>query len=494
MSGEPAPRGWTVRWSVRSRILASILLVAAIGLAGAGAATYLFQRARTLDTIDARLISRVEAARTVATQSKATTTSFALESVVKGVIPNENEGSLGIVDGRAAWAPAGNAENNLPLDADPAFVATVVRQTAAGRIWLGTAYLKQGTVRYIAAPITVAGSAQTGIYVDAVNVDGELSTLTTAVSTYAVVAAIALAAIGLVGWFVAGRLLRPIRQLRAAASRITASERNERIPVAGRDDVSDLTATVNDMLDRLDLAMTSQRQLLDDVRHELKTPITIVRGHLELLDASDLADVEATRALAIDELDRMSGLVDDIEALAGSQRANLRVRSTQVADLTADVFAKLSRVAGHDWALAGSAHAQLDLDPDRITQAWLQLADNAAKYSPAGSRIELGSRVIGTFVEFWVQDVGPGIPRESWGRVFERFGRVDTGRGIRGSGLGLPIVAAIAQSHGGRVSLESSDIGSRFGILVPLGVDAELEQEAVTEPIPIESASHLGEQ
>jgi two-component system OmpR family sensor kinase len=77
--------------------------------------------------------------------------------------------------------------------------------------------------------------------------------------------------------------------------------------------------------------------------------------------------------------------------------------------------------------------------------------------------------------------------------VFERFGRVDTGRGIRGSGLGLPIVAAIAESHGGRVSLESSDAGSRFGILVPLGTHAELEPEATTEPIPIESGSDLGE-
>jgi signal transduction histidine kinase len=109
----------------------------------------------------------------------------------------------------------------------------------------------------------------------------------------------------------------------------------------------------------------------------------------------------------------------------------------------------------------------VDLDPERITQAWLQLADNAGKYSPAGSVIELGSRNVDAFVEFFVSDSGPGIPRESWRRIFERFGRVDEGRGIRGSGLGLPIVAAIAEAHGGRVTLESSDAGSRFGILVP---------------------------
>jgi two-component system, OmpR family, sensor kinase len=104
----------------------------------------------------------------------------------------------------------------------------------------------------------------------------------------------------------------------------------------------------------------------------------------------------------------------------------------------------------------------------RITRAWLQLADNASKYSPEGSRITLGSRVVDGSVEFWMLDAGPGIPPEFWKRIFERFGRVDSGRGIRGSGLGLPIVAAIAEGHGGRVSLASSSAGSRFGILVPL--------------------------
>jgi signal transduction histidine kinase len=249
---------------------------------------------------------------------------------------------------------------------------------------------------------------------------------------------------------------------------------SERIPVAGSDDFSELTETVNEMFDRLDIAMTSQRQLLDDVRHELKTPVTILRGHLELLDAANQAEVASTRALALDELDRMADLVDGIEALAETQRAIVSPRPVDVGDLTADVFAKLQVLVDHDWQLTETAHVSAQLDPARITQAWLQLGDNAAKYSPVGTTIELGSRAGNDWVELWVADHGPGIPGEFWGRIFERFGRVDTGRGVRGSGLGLPIVAAIAEAHGGRVTLASSPAGSRFGILVPVSdVDEE---------------------
>jgi signal transduction histidine kinase len=226
--------------------------------------------------------------------------------------------------------------------------------------------------------------------------------------------------------------------------------------------------------------MTSQRQLLDDVRHELKTPITIVRGHLELLSATDASEVEATRALAISELDRMSRLVDDIEALAAAQRGSMTFAPTDVAELTTGVFAKVQVLPGHSWELLEVAKASAELDAARITQAWLQLADNAAKYSPQGSLIRLGSRLVkqDASVEFWVEDLGSGIPEQSWGRIFTRFGRVDSGRGIEGSGLGLPIVGAIAQGHSGTVSLASSPAGSRFGVVVPL-------VQAREEPAPL---------
>ena len=471
--GRPA-RG--PRFSVRSRILAAILLVAVLGLSGAGATTYLVLRMRILAGVDTQLISRVAVAREVSIG--AASPDIALSEILSKLIPNTHEGSVGIIDGTPRYKPG--VATDLALDDSPRFITRLVRETSSGAVWLGTAGLgAHRSVRYIAVPITVNGNAQSGVYVDAIDLDAQLADLNSAVTTYFLVALIACVAIGLVGWFVAGRLLRPIRQLRAAASRITASDRNERIPVTGRDDISELTATVNDMLDRLDIAMTSQRQLLDDVRHELKTPITVIRGHLELLDAASPSEVHTTRALGINELDRMSRLVDDIEALAETQRELINPRETDVDDLTTEVFAKVSVLQGHRWELVEVARVRATIDPDRITQAWLQLADNASKYSPTDTLISLGSRETNEGLEFWTEDSGPGIPREAWGRIFQRFGRVDTGRGIQGSGLGLPIVAAIAEAHGGRVTLESTASGSRFGIVVPFSNESPAESEEV---------------
>jgi two-component system OmpR family sensor kinase len=436
MTGEIAAERRRRGWSVRSRILASILLVASLGLAGAGATTYLVQRERILHQVDDRLRAHVESARAVLQGPKAnstgstavtagsgaipfTTTSQALEAVIARVLPTGEETSLGLVDGKPAFVPAVTIDCHI--EDDPALVKRILAEVSDGRVRIGTAISPLGNLRYIAAPIAVAGSTQKGIYVAAVDLDADLAELTASFLTFAIVAVAALLAIGLVGWFVAGRLLRPIRQLRVAASRITASDLHERIPVAGRDDVSDLTSTVNDMLERLELGQTRQRQLLDDVRHELKTPITIVRGHLELLDESDASEVRATRTIALDELDRMAGLVDDIESLAETSTASAVRTATDVADLTADVFAKAAVLPDHEWILGGIAQRSLAIDPTRITQAWLQLVDNAAKYSPAGTKIVLGSTDSAAQTEFWVADAGPGIPPGSDDRIFERF-------------------------------------------------------------------------
>jgi two-component system OmpR family sensor kinase len=202
------------------------------------------------------------------------------------------------------------------------------------------------------------------------------------------------------------------------------------------------------------------------------------------LDAGNHDEVESTRALAIDELDRMAGLIDDIELLAESQHPVHVFVPTDLADLTTDVFAKAAGIPGHRWVLGETAQVSATIDPMRITQAWLQLVDNAAKYSAAGTTIVIGSTAECSTsdptnphsVEFWVADQGPGIPAGSEERIFERFGRVDAGRGIQGSGLGLPIVRTIAIAHGGNVRLCSSTVGSRFGILLPLTEATEREE------------------
>src|SRR5690606_9211892 len=129
---------------------------------------------------------------------------------------------------------------------------------------------------------------------------------------YLVASGVMIVLIIVVGAFAAGRLLRPLRQMRETAERVSGQDLEERLPVEGRDDVSELARTMDDMLDRIDASLGAQRQLVSDVRHELRTPITIVRGHLELMDPEDPQDVRETQALTVDELDRMNALVQNL--------------------------------------------------------------------------------------------------------------------------------------------------------------------------------------
>ena len=497
-------------WSVRVRILAAILLVAALGLTVAGGTAYVVQRDLALNDVDTRLAGAVESVRFIVTGVPTTdidagdatsgdalpeaastsyaTTRDALQAVMARLVPSRNESTVGIINGVPALIPG--TELSFNLEDDPEFILRVIDEVSDGQVVRGTATGALGTLRYIAAPVTVEGSGEAGIFVTAFDLDAELGELTSAFRIYAFVALGALGAIALVGWFVAGRLLRPLRELKAAASRITATDLHERIPVHGHDDMSELTITVNDMLERLDNALTAQKQLLNDVRHELKTPITIVRGNLELLDPANPADVAATRDIAIDELDRMAELINDIDSLANAQRGDLRRIPTDAADLTEQVHAKVSAIAGHDWILGDTAQVVVPVDAGRLTQALLQLADNAAKHSPAGTPIEIGSTEHAEAVEFWIADHGPGVPAEAKKRIFERFGRVDTGRGVEGSGLGLPIVDAIARAHGGYVELATSPAGSRFSIVVPRrAVDVAPQSPPDTSARPYRPAS-----
>ena len=260
-------------------------------------------------------------------------------------------------------------------------------------------------------------------------------------------------------WLVAGRILRPVRDVaddRPAASPTPTCPAASRSTGRG-DELGDLARTVNAMLDRVESGVAAQRRFLDDAGHELRTPITIVRGHLEVLDPADPDDVRETVALVDDELERMNRLVSDLLLLArAEQPAFLRPQPVDVAVLTDDVFGKVRRLGDRDWVLETAARVDALLDPQRITQALVALADNAVRHTGPGTRIAVGSQLAGGELRFWVADGGPGIAPADRARVFERFARGAAGaRRSEGAGLGLSIVRAIAAAHGGRVLLDS---------------------------------------
>ncbi|GAA3019308.1 sensor histidine kinase [Microbacterium dextranolyticum] len=227
--------------------------------------------------------------------------------------------------------------------------------------------------------------------------------------------------------------------------------------------------------DVADSAIEAQRRLLDDVRHELKTPITIVRGHLEVMDPRDPDDVAATRALGIEELDRMTRLVGDIDLLASVESDGFTVDDVDLEHLTERVFGLVGVIPDHAWHLEQMARGVIRGDRDRLVQAWLQLADNAAKYTPAGTPIEIGSALYASGVQFWVRDHGHGIPSAMRHRVFRRFDRGAGSRTVGGSGLGLAIVDTIAKAHGGRCHVgDTPGGGATFTLDIPLATSATL--------------------
>lgn len=298
-----------------------------------------------------------------------------------------------------------------------------------------------------------------------------------------------------IGWAVAGRILAPVRLVRTTAAQLTEQDLTRRIPVQGRDDIAALAETFNAMLDRLERAFAAQREFVDDAGHELRTPITIVRGHLELM-GDDPAEREETVRLVTDELDRMSRMVEDLLLLAKAERPDfVTPEPVQLAELTADVFVKARTLGDRDWVLAEVADREVRLDPQRITQAMVQLAQNAVQHTARGSRIAIGSRVHvppqgqepTTGIELYVADSGPGVPPRDAAVIFERFRRGTARRGTRstGAGLGLAIVKAIAEGHRGRVALhptEGPDTGATFTLVLDPG-PATAEPEG-TPPAP----------
>lgn len=271
-------------------------------------------------------------------------------------------------------------------------------------------------------------------------------------------------------WWVAGRALSPLRMLTETVDSISESNMAQRIPVRGNDELAQLTVRFNEMLDRLEMTFTSQRDLLNDIGHELRTPITIIQGHLELMGL-DPKEQQETIAIVEDELDRMSGLITDLLLLAKSERPDfLNLEVIDLPYLMGDVFRKITALGNRHWHLAERPNVKLVGDRQRLTQALINLADNATKHTKPGDDIILGAERKMDQICIWLKDSGCGITAENQARIFERFER---GNGITsredGSGLGLAIVWAIAQAHGGQIQVESMiDQGSTFRLYLPL--------------------------
>lgn len=382
-------------------------------------------------------------------------------------VPARNEAFLTFVDGELYE----RSRNVLPyrLDLDGSLTArwSNVTETLAGSV-----DTPGGVVRYLAVPMR-AGGESLGVFVAAVFRDLEAETISPAVRAGALVGIAALVIGSLLAFVVARRIIAPVQAVEATARTISESDLSRRIEVRGDDEIAHLAETFNDLLDRLEQAFAVQRAFVDDAGHELRTPITIIRGQLETL-GNDPEQREHSIALVTDELDRMSRMVNDLLVLARAEQPEfLQLDLVDVASLTREAHEKAQALGDRRWVIDEVADGAIVGDRQRLQQAMIQLSQNAAEHTTHGAEIGLGSAIGDGRARFWVRDTGPGIPLEQQDRIFERFARSGSRR-TEGAGLGLAIVRVIAEAHGGLARIESEvGSGATFTIEVPVDQPAD---------------------
>jgi signal transduction histidine kinase len=279
------------------------------------------------------------------------------------------------------------------------------------------------------------------------------------------------------GAWLSRRALRPIHRLIERVQHLLATGHvDSHLPVTpGGDEISRLARLFNTMLEKNQSLIRGMREALDNVAHELRTPLTRIRtgAELALQQEHDPAPLRDALLDSMEESERvltmLNTLMDISEAQAGLMK--LQRRSVAVAELCQDLrelfefVAEERRIA---LVVDVPSEIQCEADPARLRQVLVNLVDNALKYTPPGGRVVVSARQAGTETAVSVQDNGPGIPPEELNRIWERLYRGDKSRSQRGLGLGLSLVKAITEAHGGRVEVESAPgAGAKFTVVVP---------------------------
>lgn len=365
--------------------------------------------------------------------------------------------------------------NGFYASVPPDLPQSIDRNSAIVKEWQQLTVSQRGEINgsqdkivYLAEPIKIDGKTK-GVFVVAIATNSELEEVKEAIFVIARVTGVAAAITSVLAWIFAGRILTPLRILTKTARVISENNLDQRIQVRGNDEVAQLSITFNEMLDRLQSAFVTQRQFLNDVGHELRTPITIVQGHLELMGDTP-EEKQETKEIVLDELKRMNRLIADLMLLANSEQPDfLHLEPVELRTLTEEIYAKAKAIADRHWQLEEIGKGIISTDPQRLVQAITNLAQNATKHTQQEDTIAIGSAINQHYVYLWVRDTGTGIPESEQKLIFERFQTGSNSYEAKSTGLGLSIITAIVQAHGGKIELSSRlNYGSKFTIILPL--------------------------
>jgi two-component system OmpR family sensor kinase len=288
------------------------------------------------------------------------------------------------------------------------------------------------------------------------------------------------------GYFLARRSLAPVAAMGKQAERIGAANLHERLEVRNaNDELGRLARTFNELLDRLDRSFERQRRFISDASHELRTPVSILRGEAEVaLSQLSRSPDEYRESLAVlhEEAQRLARIVEDMFTLTRADAGEYRLARSDfyLDELAADCVRAtraLAQAKNISLAVAAPEEMPVRADEDLLRRMILNLLDNAIKYTPAGGNVSVTCGSVPDGYELSVADSGPGIPAEMQSRVFERFFRADRARSRTGTdggaGLGLSIARWIAEAHLGRIELARSDAtGSKFTLRIPVSSES----------------------
>ncbi|HSK26923.1 MAG TPA: ATP-binding protein [Jiangellales bacterium] len=389
-------------------------------------------------------------------------------------VPSSEEGMLSYVDGRLDQV----AMDRYPIISLPAEVRSGWADFAAvhddGRASeTGHFVTELGQASYRIDSVRLGDDV--GAFVVTVLPAAELRELD-GLMTYGLAAALGVLVLATAcAWPIAGRVLAPVRQLTDTARSISESDLTRRIQVAGRGEAAEMAASFNAMLDRLEAVFSSQRSFVREASHELRDPLTIIRGHLEVV-GDDPTERRETLRVVLDEVERMGRTVADLQVLADVDQPDfLRPALIDLRSFTRELLTKVSMLGDRHWVLDGEAHGFVVADRHRLTEAVTNLAHNAVQHTAAGGTIGIGTAMSRDEWMLWVRDTGSGVAEADRVRIFERFTRgAGAARRYQGSGLGLSIVKAVAEAHGGRVELHSRvGEGATFTLVVPAGAEGD---------------------
>ena len=439
------------RVPIRVRLTAAFALAMAVVLAAAGLFVYLRLEEDLDESVRATLESRAAAPR----------------EADEGFVQRVGE------DGTVAYTEGGAT--------GPVLTPTELRQAAREEIEFDREVPGiEGTARVLAGP---AGAEGGGVVVVGQSLEDRDETLAGVVASFAIGGPVAVLLASLLGYVLAAAGLAPVEAMRRRAAEVSFEDADARLPLpAAHDEIRRLGETLNAMLDRLRESHDRERRFVADASHELRTPVAVVKAELEAAQRGGPHDPQVEEALtvAVEECDRLAQLAEDLLVLARTGDGGLPVRTEPlvVDELLEGVrarFADRARARGRTIRVEPANGLRLDADDLRLRQALGNLVDNSLRHGEG--EIVLRASAAPGVARLEVSDAGQGFPPELRGRAFERFARGDAARARGGAGLGLAIVRAIAQAHGGSAEIVGAD-----GATVRISLPAKPSQGPLSEP------------